>query len=199
MKCAFTAGCRTSAAAQTFVSRSLTVGFVSPSCSRATSRSRNSSARVMSTERVSWKTGACQASVSRRAIVFRVEVSAISSTSPVAAARTAAGAAVGCGDDTALDVLGDDPALGAAALELGDVDSLLAREPARERRGLDATLLRHRGFGDRSGGGLCGRGGSLAATLALVVHLVGGRAFLLRLLVGLGGVLVLLLVLASAG
>ena len=195
MKCAFTAGWRTSAAAQTFVSRSLTVGFVSPSFSRATSRSRNSRARVMSTERVSWKTGACHASVRRRAIVFLVDVSSISSTSPAAAARSRGRRGRRLRDDTALDVLGDDPALGAAALELGDVDSLLACEPARERRGLDATLLRRRGVGDRRGCRLCGRGGSLAATLALVVHLVGGRALLLRLLVGLGGVLVLLLVL----
>jgi hypothetical protein len=46
----------------------------------------------MSAETVSWKTGACQASVRRRAIVFRVAVSAISSTSPRATAA-AAGAA----------------------------------------------------------------------------------------------------------
>ncbi len=48
----------------------------------------------MSTETVSWKTGACQASVSRRAIVLRIDVSSISSTSPAGAA-TAAGAAFG--------------------------------------------------------------------------------------------------------
>ena len=83
-----------SAAAATFVNRSLTVGFVSPSRRRATSRSRSSSERVMSTETVSWKTGACQASVSRRAIVLRIDVSSISSTSPAGAA-TAAGAALG--------------------------------------------------------------------------------------------------------
>jgi hypothetical protein len=49
----------------------------------------------MSTETVSWKTGACQASVSRRAIVLRIDVSSISSTSPAGAATAAAGAAFG--------------------------------------------------------------------------------------------------------
>ncbi len=49
----------------------------------------------MSAETVSWKTGACQASVSRRAIVLRVDVSAISSTSPAGAA--APGAVCGSG------------------------------------------------------------------------------------------------------
>jgi hypothetical protein len=49
----------------------------------------------MSAETVSWKTGACHASVRRRAIVFRVEVSSTSSTSPAAAARAAAGSALG--------------------------------------------------------------------------------------------------------
>ncbi len=49
----------------------------------------------MSTESVSWKTGACHASVRRRAIVFLVDVSSISSTSPAAVATAAAGAAFG--------------------------------------------------------------------------------------------------------
>ncbi len=44
----------------------------------------------MSAEIVSWKTGACQASVSLRAIVLRVDVSGISSTSPAAGAAAAA-------------------------------------------------------------------------------------------------------------
>ena len=39
----------------------------------------------MSAQTVSWKTGACQASVRRRAIVLRVDVSSSSSTSPGAA------------------------------------------------------------------------------------------------------------------
>ena len=183
VKCAFTAGWRTSAAAETFVSRSLTVGLVSPSARRPTSRSRSSSARVMSAETVSWKTGACQASVSLRAIVLRVDVSAISSTSPAAGARSGRGLRLGL---EALDVLGDDPPLRAAAAHLGQLDALLAGQPARERRGLDAAVGVARGSGDRLG--LGGRCGGRTAALALVVHLGRGRALLLRAVAGLGRV-----------
>ena len=87
----------------------------------------------MSTETVSWKTGACHASVRRRAIVLRVEVSSTSSTSPVAAATRRRRSGLRRRDGGPLDVLGDDPALRAAARELGDVDPLLSGEPACER------------------------------------------------------------------
>ena len=118
VKCAFTAGCRTSAAATSFVRRSLTVGFVSPSRSRATSASRTARTAVMSALTWSWKTGASQASVSRRAIVFRVDESSIVLR---LAGRGERGRSGGCGGRGSrrgrglLDVLGDDPSLRAGA------------------------------------------------------------------------------------
>jgi hypothetical protein len=57
----------------------------------------------MSADITSWKTGASQALVSRRAIVFRIEVSCSTSGSAagVGAAAGAAGAAAGAGAATA--------------------------------------------------------------------------------------------------
>src|SRR5579884_1075954 len=83
----FTSRCRISACAQTFASRSVTVIRTSGLSSRA--RATSSFARVMSALTVSWKTGACQAAVSRRAIVFRTLVSGTCSTSPLGAAGAA--------------------------------------------------------------------------------------------------------------
>src|SRR6266851_1596326 len=77
------ARCRISAAAQIFVIRSEMVGLTSVPCS-STRRSRSASARVMSTVIPSWKTGASQASVSRRAIVLRIDDSCCTSTPSLA-------------------------------------------------------------------------------------------------------------------
>ena len=44
------------------------------------------------------------------------------------------------GDGAALDIIGDDPAFGAAAGQCRDVDPLLTREPAGERGGLDPAV-----------------------------------------------------------
>ena len=92
MNVALTAVWRVSATAASFTSRSFTVGFASPSAMRSTSFSRSASASVMSAETPSWKTGAVQASVRRRAIVLRTEVSCTTSTSPGGIATGAIGA-----------------------------------------------------------------------------------------------------------
>ena len=60
----------------------------------------------------------------------------------------AAGAGAAC---AALDVLGDDPALGPGAAAAAEVDPALPRDPPRERRGLDPAAVR----GALAG---CGRG-----------------------------------------
>ena len=90
--CAFTSRWRMSAAAQTFVRTSVTVSFGPPSFSRR--RATSVFARVMSAEDWSWKTGICQASVRRRAIVRRTLVSSRRSTSP-GTTGVGAGAAAG--------------------------------------------------------------------------------------------------------
>ena len=69
--------------------------------------------------------------------------------------------------------------------ERRDVDPLLAREPARERRGLDPAVRARGRVGDGGGRRLGGRGGGLLAARALVVHARRGGAF------GLGLVLLL--------
>src|SRR5918992_164963 len=94
-KCALISRWRMSATAQTFVSTSETVGLAASSGLSATSRSRSASARVMSADIEIWNAGASHASVSRRAIVLRIEVSATSSTSPTGAAAGAATAGAG--------------------------------------------------------------------------------------------------------
>ena len=108
----------------------------SGSSSRA--RATSSFARVMSAETVSWKTGTFHAAVSRRAIVLRMLVSGTDSTSPgrQRAERRAAPARRGRRGLGALDVLGDDPALGAGAAQAGELDAALAGDPARERAAL---------------------------------------------------------------
>src|SRR5205085_4263697 len=78
----------------------------------------------------------------------------------------------------ALDVLGDDPAFGAGALERAELDAALAGDPAGERRRLDAgagaVAVRWRTyFGDL----LRGRG---PAALPLLFTRRAGRAFFLR-------------------
>src|SRR5579884_376283 len=80
VKCAFTSRWRISAAATSFVSTSPIVTRTSACASRSFATS--SCVRVMSAETVSWKTGACHASVNRLAIVRRTFVSARVSTSP---------------------------------------------------------------------------------------------------------------------
>src|SRR3954454_19026872 len=91
--CTLTSRCRISACAQIFASRSVTVTRTSGLSSRF--RATSSLARVMSALTVSWKTGACQAAVRRRAIVLRMLVSGAARTSPAgsAAAGTPAGRA----------------------------------------------------------------------------------------------------------
>ena len=139
VKRALTARWRMSAAAQALVRMSVSVGFGSPSPASSARRARSSWARVMSADIEIWNAGASQASVSRRATVRRNDESGSTSTSPdgAGAARPARGwAAPG-----PLDVLGDDPPLGAGAGERGEFDPALARDPAGERRGLDATAV----------------------------------------------------------
>ena len=89
----------------------------------------------MSIETPSWKTGAAQASVSRRAIVFRVGVMVTTSTSP--AGSDGHGRRRGASHRSRLDVLRDDAPVRPGAGERGQVDAALARDPARERRCLD--------------------------------------------------------------
>ena len=88
-----------------------------------------------------WKAGASQASVIRRAIAFRMPVSWTTSTSPVGGRRRGRGRPAARPPLGALDVLGDDPALGAGPAEGGEVDAALPGDPARERRGLDAAAV----------------------------------------------------------
>src|SRR5207248_3521891 len=79
----------------------------------------------------------------------------------------------------ALDVLGDHSALGACSLERSELDSALARNPACERRGLDArtravALRRLTDLSDLLGSR------RLAAALTLRLARGAGRSFLLR-------------------
>ena len=127
----------------------MTVAFgPSGSCSRR--RATSSFARVMSADTWSWKTGTCHASVSRRAIVLRMLVSA-RALDLARRGGARAGAAPGAPRTLgALDVLGDDPPLGAGARERRELDPALAGDPARERRGLDpAAVLRRRAAAPR--------------------------------------------------
>ena len=91
----------------------------------------------MSAETPSWKTGADHASVSRRAIVLRIEVSGTTSTSPVGERRWCGRRGCGCGGASGgapLDVVGEDPALRARSLERREIDPALARHAPGERR-----------------------------------------------------------------
>ena len=130
----------------------------------------------MSTETVSWKTGACHASVRRRAIVLRIEVELDLLDLAGGAAAAAAGAAFGAATAPRSTSSATIRPSGPLPLQRREVDPLLAREPARERRGLDAAVGTRRRVGDRGGRRLGRRGGGLPAALALVVHLLGGRA-----------------------
>ena len=95
----------------------------------------------MSAETPSWNTGACHASVRRRAIVFRVEVSWTTSTSAGGSRRRRPRrpARARCG--RLLDVLGDDPPVRARADDPREVEAALACHTPRERRRLDAPVL----------------------------------------------------------
>ena len=88
-----TARWRMSAAAHTFTSTSVTVTRSSGSSSRR--RSTSWFTASMSAEMTSWKTGISHASVSRRAIVRRTEVSGTRSTPSATRAGSAGGAAAG--------------------------------------------------------------------------------------------------------
>ena len=125
-----------SAVATSRVSTSLTVGFTSPSRMSSTSRSRVATSSDASATTVSWKTGASQASVRRRAIVLRIEVSCTTSTSPGRGGSS--GRRCRRRRRGLLDVLGDDPALGPGPAQRGEVDAALARDATCERRRLDA-------------------------------------------------------------
>ena len=119
----------------------------------------------MSIETPSWKTGAAQASVSRRAIVLRVGVSVTTSTSPARLGSGSRGRGAPA-TRSRLDVLGDDPAVRPGAGERGEVDAALARDPARERRRLDPPAAgpggRRRCGGDRGAARRCARLGRSA-------------------------------------
>ena len=97
----------------------------------------------MSIETPSWKTGAAQASVSRRAIVLRVDGHRRRPRPrPRAAARSGRRRLRGCRRRARLDVLRDDAPVGSGAGQRGEVDPALARDPARQRRGLDPPACR---------------------------------------------------------
>ena len=87
---------------------------------------------------MSWKTGACHASVSRRAIVLRVDVSSTTSYSGWRARRRGRGSRP---DRRLLHVLRDDAALRPGADDLREVDAALAGDPPRERARLDGLPL----------------------------------------------------------
>jgi len=82
----------------------------------------------MSAETPSWNTGACHASLRRRAIVFRVGVSWTISTSVGVAGRRRGRRSPG-----PLHVFGHDPPVGARAGQAGEVDPAFPRHAARER------------------------------------------------------------------
>ena len=84
---ALTGGWRMSATAASFTSTSFTVGFASPSAIARRASPAARAPRSCPPRRPSWKTGAVQASVRRRAIVLRTEVSWTTSTSAGAATR----------------------------------------------------------------------------------------------------------------
>ena len=131
----FTSRWRSSACAATFASTSVTVIRTSGFSSRAPATS--AFVRVMSALTVSWNTGACHAAVRRRAIVLRMFVSGTDSTSPAGTGRRRARRRLG-----ALDVLGDDPALGPGAAQRRQLDAALAGDAARQRRRLDPRAVR---------------------------------------------------------
>ena len=95
----------------------------------------------MSTAIVSWKTGTVHASVSRLAIVLRIDVSGHDLDLARRGLRSGAARAADLG---ALHVLRDDPPLGPGAAELREVDAALARDPAGERRRLDPAVRSRR-------------------------------------------------------
>ena len=90
----FTSGWRASACAQTF-DEQVGDGDADLADRARAQRSTSAFARVMSAETVSWKTGTVQAAVSRRAIVLRMFVSGIDSTSPGRRAPAAGAAGAG--------------------------------------------------------------------------------------------------------
>ena len=94
----------------------------------------------MSAETVSSNTGTVQAAVRRRAIVLRTFVSGTDSTSPVDDRRPAVAAGARRRSLGALDVLGDDAAVGAGAAHGRELDAALAGDATRERAGLDAAF-----------------------------------------------------------
>ena len=108
--------------------------------SSSTRRSRSASTSVMSAETPSWNTGACHASVRRRAIVFRVEVSCddLDLRQPGRASGRRGPARHGRG---LLDVLGDDPPVGARPGRRASGRAALPRHPPRQRRRLQAPVL----------------------------------------------------------
>src|SRR5207244_1170369 len=79
-------------AAQALVRMSVTVGLGSPSLACSVRRACRCCVCVMSADIAIWNAGACHASVRRREIVRRTEVSGMRSISPGAAGAGAAGA-----------------------------------------------------------------------------------------------------------
>ena len=140
-KVALTSRWRISATAQTFVRTSVTVGR-SSGC-RSTSRARSSWARVMSADIEIWKAGAVPrlGHPARDRPPERGELDALDRPGR---RRRRARAPVRADDGGPLDVLGDDPPLGAGAVDGGEVDPALARDPPGERRRLDPTAVRSR-------------------------------------------------------
>ena len=92
-------------------------------------RSRVATSSVASAVTVSWKTGACQASVSRRAIVWRVFVSSTTSNSGAAAGAPGATAGRASAFSTSSAI---DAALGAGPGDRCEVDATFARNATGE-------------------------------------------------------------------
>ena len=92
----------------------------------------------------SWKTGACHASVSRRAIVLRSLESFSTSTSPHGrCSRAAAGRRAAARSTSSATIRPSGP----VPRERRELDAALARDPARQRRRLDALTVRLGGTG----------------------------------------------------
>ena len=106
-------------------------------------RATSSFARVMSADTVSWKTGACHAAVSRRAIVLRMFVSGMLSTSPDDRHRPAPAHPPGRRGEPAARSTSSATMrpVRPRALQRRKLDAALAGDPARERRRLDAAAV----------------------------------------------------------
>ena len=120
-----------------------------------------------------WKAGACQASVSRRAIVLRSD-----ELLDLRLERRRADGGVRWRGRGALDVFGDDATVGAGACERAELDAALARDAASKRRRLQAAPF------DAACSLAAASAEGFAATLAFLLARGPGRTLFLRLAFG---------------